>query len=107
MKFRNALVAAACAATMGGISIPSASQAAVVYFNDAPPAPRIEVVPAPRRGYVWAPGYWDVRGHRHVWRRGHWERARRGWQYREPHWVQDNNRWRLERGGWAHGDRQR
>ncbi len=23
-----------------------------------PPPPRVEVVPEPRPGYVWAPGYW-------------------------------------------------
>jgi len=106
MKFRNALLAAACAAVLGGISVPSVTQAATVYIDAAPPAPRVEVTPSPRRGYVWAPGYWDVRGHRHVWTKGHWVRERRGHRFNEPHWVQDNNRWRLDRGGWARADRQ-
>jgi hypothetical protein len=26
----------------------------------APPEPRAEVVPGPRAGYVWAPGYWGL-----------------------------------------------
>ena len=106
MKFRNALLAAACAAVLGGASVPSTTQAATVYIDTAPPAPRVEVTPAPRRGHVWAPGDWDVRGQRHVWHKGHWVRERRGYRYNEPHWVQDNNRWRLDRGGWARADRQ-
>ena len=45
----------------------------------APPPPRVEVVPAPRPGYVWAPGYWAWEGGRHVWRGGHWVVVRPGY----------------------------
>jgi len=65
---------------------------------------RVERVPAPRPGYVWAPGYWDVRYSRHYWRAGHWERERRGYYYHEPRWVQHDNRWELQRGRWDHRD---
>ena len=71
----------------------------------APPAVRYEVVPAPRHGYVWAPGYWDWRGSRHVWIRGHWVRERPGYVYYAPRWHQDNGRWRFERERWDRGDR--
>ncbi len=33
----------------------------------APPPVRVEVVPPPRVGFVWAPGYWEWREHAHVW----------------------------------------
>ena len=56
-----------------------------------PPPPRVEVVPAPRTGYVWVPGYWDAREHRHVWARGHWVRERAGYRYIEPRWAQDGS----------------
>jgi hypothetical protein len=105
MKFRKSLVIAACAATMGAVSMPMTSSAAEVYITAAPPAPRVEVAPAPRRGHVWVPGYWDARGHRHVWVRGHWERERHGYRYVEPRWTEEGGRWRLERGRWARGDR--
>ena len=101
---KKTLIAALLASSIGAVALPAAAE---IYVNIAPPAPRYEVVPAPRAGYVWAPGYWDWRGHRHVWVRGHWERERRGYRFNEPHWVQDNNRWRLDRGGWARADRQR
>ena len=35
---------------------------AVVEVNVRPPAPRVVVVPAPRVGYAWAPGYWRWNG---------------------------------------------
>ena len=47
---------------------------------------RVEEVPPPRAGYVWAPGFWEWRGGRHVWVGGHWIGERRGY-----HWVPD--RW--------------
>ena len=60
----------------------------------APPAPRYEVVPAPRVGYVWAPGYWDYRHNRYHWVAGNWVRERPGYYYSSPTWVQHGDRWR-------------
>ena len=70
-----------------------------VQFN-APPAPRYEAVPAPRRGHVWAPGYWEPRGHRHVWRAGHWVQSRPGYVYRQPTWKHHGNRWDYQGSRW-------
>ena len=91
---RPSLLAAAMAiAALGAVTLPTSASAQVgVYFDVTPPAPRHEVVPAPRRGYVWAPGYWDLKGRRHVWRPGHWERVRRGYHYAEPTWAQRDGR---------------
>jgi hypothetical protein len=76
-----------------------------VVVRTAPPAPRHEVVPAARRGFEWAPGYWNWNGHRHVWVRGHWERARAGYVFHRPEWSRDDHGgWRLEHGGWRHGE---
>ncbi len=99
---RKLLMAGLLASTFGSIAVPAA---AAVYVQVAPPAPRAEVVPAPRRGYAWAPGYWDWRGHRHVWIAGHWVRERKGYAYLEPRWVERDGRWHMERRGWARHDR--
>ena len=107
MNLRKSVLTAIVAATMGLSAIPATSVAADVYFRVAPPAPRVEVVPAPRSGYLWAPGYWDARGSRHRWVRGHWERERRGYRFSEPRWVERDNRWHLERPRWQRGDRDR
>jgi hypothetical protein len=100
---RKILVSALLASSIG--IIPAVASADVGIFLDvAPPAPRYEVVPAPRAGYIWAPGYWDWRNGRHVWVRGHWERERRGYYYHPQRWEQRDGRWTLERGRW---DRER
>jgi hypothetical protein len=106
MKFRRSLLAALCVMSMGGALAPSAASAAVtVYFDTAPPPPRYEAVPHPRKGYVWVPGYWNARSHQHVWQAGHWERARKGYHYNQSTWVEHDNRWQLEKGHWKKGDR--
>jgi len=75
----------------------------------APPAPRVEVVPSPRHGYVWAPGHYEWRGGQYAWVDGHWLSARNGYEYREPRWVQrGNGEWMMVGGNWergAYGDR--
>jgi hypothetical protein len=78
---------------------------AQVIVRVAPPPPRSETIPPPRRGMAWAPGYWDWNGRRYVWRTGHWVQARRGQHYREDRWVERNGGWARERGGWRRGDR--
>ena len=105
MKLRKTLLAAICIGSLAGVSIPLTAVAqSVVYYNAAPPQARYEVVPAPRRGYIWSAGYWDLRGRRHVWRAGHWERVRRGYHMEQPNWVQSGDRWELRRGNWKRGD---
>jgi hypothetical protein len=70
----------------------------------APPPPQVEVVPAPRSGYVWAPGYWAWEGGRHVWVGGHWVPVRRGYYWVPDRWVEYRGprgpRWHLEPGHW-------
>jgi WXXGXW repeat (2 copies) len=101
MFAKNLLVSALIATgAIGAVAIPAAAGAASIYIQTAPPAPRVEVAPAPRRGYVWSQGYWNWNGHRHVWVKGSWARERRGYAYRPNTWVEENGRWRLNRGGW-------
>ncbi len=65
------------------------------------PAPRYEVVPGPRHGYLWEPGHWHWDGVQYVWiggryivaraeyRRyvpGHWRPRGPGWEWVPSHW---------------------
>ena len=96
--------AAAMIALSAAAFIPTTSMAQVsvgVVIGNAPPPPRFESIPAPRRGYVWAPGYWNWDGHRHVWLGGHWERERAGYQWHHPEWIHDHGGWRFDPGGWV------
>lgn len=77
----------------------------VIVVRTAPPQPRHESVPVARRGYEWAPGYWNWNGRKHVWTKGHWERVRAGYAYQRPEWQRGKNGWTLHRGGWQRGER--
>jgi hypothetical protein len=86
MQHKPLLGALVAAALVGFGAAAQAQYTAIV--SVAPPAPRHEVVPAARAGWVWAPGHYEWRGDRHVWIEGHWMRERAGYEYREPRWVQ-------------------
>jgi len=86
-------VAAATAPTVGNARV-------YLDVDIAPPAPREEIVLAPRAGYVWSPGYWNWTGHRHVWVRGRHIREHHGHHWVEDRWEQRGERWHHERGRW-------
>jgi len=86
MRNKTLLGAAFAAALLGFGAAAQAQYTAIV--STAPPAPRHEVVPAPREGWVWAPGHYEWRHGEYVWNEGQWMRERVGYEYREPRWVQ-------------------
>ena len=96
---RNLLLGALATASIAVLPLPAAADAGI-YVDIAPPAPRYEVTPAPRPGFIWVPGFWDWRGHRHVWVRGHWEHERAGYAWVPNRWEQRDGRWTLEHGRW-------
>jgi WXXGXW repeat (2 copies) len=99
MIIRTALLCAAIG--VAASALPStASARAYVDIDIAPPAARVETIPAPRRGYVWAPGYWNYSGHRHVWVGGHYIHERRGHHWVADNWEQHDGRWRRSPGHW-------
>jgi hypothetical protein len=104
MLTRNLLVSVALAVgTIGVAMTPRPSAAAVdVWVNIGPPPERVEIIPDPRPGWVWTPGYWDWRGNRHVWHKGVWVRERPGYTFQPHRWVEHDGRWYLERGRWDH-----
>jgi hypothetical protein len=102
-KMRQRLLVAA---TLAALMAPPMMASAAVDFivKIAPPAPRVEVVPVARPGYVWAPGHWAWRSNRHVWVGGVYIRERPGYIYRPPVWVQGNGGWHQTGGTWARRD---
>jgi len=72
------------ALTSGCVVAVRPAPAAVVYpgpeevvVTEAPPAPVVEYVGAPRPGYFWIRGYYHWYGGRWVWNAGHYERPPR------------------------------
>ncbi len=85
----------------GTVAAPQIASAGIAIDVDvAPPPVRVEVVPEPRVGFVWAPGYWEWRDHAHVWVPGHYIRERRGYHWVPAHWDQRGARWHHEPGHW-------
>ncbi len=75
--------------------------AGVIIAVTAPPAPRYEVVPVARPGYVWVRGHWQWSNGRYYWMRGRWIVQRQGYAYRPGRWVQmSDGRYRWYPGGW-------
>ncbi|MET0543358.1 MAG: YXWGXW repeat-containing protein [Variovorax sp.] len=88
---------------IGTFAVPTVVQAQPVInvqIGTPPPPPRVERVPPPRAGYVWAPGHWEPRGNRYVWASGAWVRARPGYAYNAPQWHEQDGRWEYRRGEW-------
>jgi hypothetical protein len=76
----------------GTFSLPAAARVnvdvnlGVPFVQVAPPVPQYEVVPGPREGYVWAPGYWAWHDGRHIWIRGRWIGERPGYLWVGERW---------------------
>lgn len=71
-----------------------------ITFGSPPPPVRYEAVPAPRSGYVWAPGHYELVNDQYVWRQGQWMTARPGYRYVAPAWSQVGNRWQYMPSRW-------
>jgi hypothetical protein len=78
------------------------AQAQTFTVQVAPPAPRVEVVPAPRAGNVWIPGHWrwSPRAGQYAWVPGQWKARRAGYVYAPATWVQVGGAWRYREGTW-------
>ena len=94
---RKWIMTAIATATIGLTPLVSSAQ---IYVDIAPPAPRHEYVPAPREGYVWAPGHYVWRNGEYRWVKGRYIREVRGRYYHPAHWVERNGRWVYVEGRW-------
>jgi len=102
MNIRKLLVTSLLAA--GTVVAPHVAMSRVnVDVAIGPPAPRYEVVPAPRHGYIWAPGYWAWDGHRPVWHSGRWIRERHGHHWVADRWERRGDHWYFHGGHWDRG----
>jgi hypothetical protein len=99
---KSLTLAALILAGAAAAPLPSLAQSNVsLYVGMAPPAPIVERMPAPRHGYVWAPGYWNWNGHRHVWTQGYWVAERPGYVYNAPAWYQGSGGWYMQPARWS------
>jgi hypothetical protein len=100
MKMKNTLLRLCLVTSFAAMPAAFARTDVVVQIGVPPPAPVVEVVPAPRVGYVWVPGYYAWHGDRHIWIRGRYVVERPGYTWVPDRWVQSGSQWRQERGYW-------
>jgi hypothetical protein len=103
MTIRNILLTGVLAASSLLAGCASHAYVAAAYVPGPPAQPYVvgAVGYAPAPGYVWADGYWDLRGSRWVWAEGHWGHPPRAHAYWAPaHWEQTNHGWRRVEGHW-------
>jgi hypothetical protein len=99
MFIRNVVLCALI--TLGSAAMPAAAEVSIsINLGVAPPAPRYEVVPGPRSGYAWAPGYWQWEDQRHVWAQGRWVEARPGHYWVADRWEAKDKRYHYKPGHW-------
>ena len=72
--FLAAAVISAPALMAPAAMTPAAAQEASLNINFGGP---VEVVPAPRPGYLWNAGYWRYEHGRRFWEHGYWRDAHR------------------------------
>jgi hypothetical protein len=100
VRLLTSVLAAAITCAAALTAAPAFAQAVIV-APMAPPPPRVEVMPAPRAGYVWDQGRWRWDHGRYVWVPGHWRPVRAGYRWVPGHWVQRGPHWRWVEGHWA------
>ena len=102
---RKLIIGSLMAAALGSVSLAATARTHVDFVvNVAPPVAPYEVLPAPRVGWVWVPGYWDWRYSRYYWVPGTWVRERRGYYYAPARYVDYGGRWHYGRPGWRDSD---
>jgi hypothetical protein len=75
---------------------------AAIITTVAPPPPRVIVVPEPRPGYAWQPGYWSRAGDEWVWVDGRWIELPPNYSWSPTHWEQaPDGTWQLVPGRWV------
>ena len=105
MNFR--ILLATLMLTIGAVGFVSQGHAARVVdveIGVAPPAPRVEVVPAPRDGYIYEKGHYGWDGRQYVWTEGQFIPKREGREWRSYVLEQRGNKWHYRAGHWDDDD---
>ncbi|ARB27177.1 YXWGXW repeat-containing protein [Pseudomonas tolaasii] len=83
------------------VSTPGFAETEVI-IRQAPPAERVEVIPAERPGYAWDRGHWRWEGGAYAWVPGHWQPVERNGRWEPGHWESRGPNWYWREGHWIH-----
>jgi hypothetical protein len=90
--------------TAGVASVASADRGVELEIGVAPPPARVEVVPAPREGYVYDRGHYEWDGQQYQWREGRYIERREGHEWRPSVIEHHGDKWRFRAGHWDDED---
>ncbi|OAE11441.1 hypothetical protein AZH11_20360 [Pseudomonas simiae] len=96
-KLRYALLVPLAFAAL--VSTPTFAQTEVI-IRQAPPAERVEVIPAGRPGYAWDRGHWRWERGAYAWVPGHWQPVQRNARWEPGHWESRGPNWYWREGHW-------
>ena len=81
------------------VSTPTFAQTEII-IQQAPPPPRVEMVPVERPGYAWDRGHWRWEGGGYGWVPGHWQPVMRHARWEPGHWEAHGPNWYWREGHW-------
>ena len=82
------------------VSTPTFAQPEII-IQQAPPPPRMAMVPVERPGYAWDRGHWRWEGRGYAWVPGHWQPVMRNARWRPGHWEAHGPNWYWREGHWS------
>jgi hypothetical protein len=100
MNLRNASRAALVAAGIFGIATVGHAVVQEIEITIAPPANRVEIVPAPRTGYIYEPGHYAYDGEKYEWKQGTFIEERPGHVYTPYAFERRGDKYYLRPGHW-------
>lgn len=101
MKIRSIVAALAMALGFLGVAATAnADKIVTLEIGVPPPAERVEVVPAPRPGYIYERGHYVVEGDKYVWVEGRFIQERPGHRYENYALERHGDKWVYRSGHW-------
>lgn len=84
----------------GASAMPASATPSEIINRTPPPLERQEALPAPRKGHVWSPGFWEWRGTGYKWTPGEWIKEKRGHSWQPYGWEERDGRYHFVHGAW-------
>ena len=100
MNLRKNVGALALAIGLLGTATVGTAAVAEIEIRTAPPPDRVELVPAPREGYIYERGHYKYDGRQYVWTEGQFIKHREGHVYTPYALERRGDTWYYRPGFW-------
>ena len=100
MKIRNAVGSIALVAGLLGVTTVGVASPMEIEIRTAPPPDRVEVMPAPRPGFVYERGHYLYDGEKYIWQEGKFFQEKEGQRYVPYAFEKRGETWFYRPGYW-------